>query len=361
MTAVKTLGLFLGSGFNQALFGMPSPEELAALFVEDKESAPWVGSFKEEIKRVGRLENLAAQYAFLSQSAATKMEKSIYQNRLKKIMITYSAFLFRRYFQHPQYYLHEAKALIKTYLQAVKEDQAISDNDVVQMFEEDVFIITTDNDLCIEVILTDLLAEAGHQARFYYPGAEWEKPGEKAIPLYKLHGSINWFAGLGEESDGQLVRKDLWMNPQTTIEEQDGRIQMTCQGRSYLPAFLICYSSQAYQEPHPVIGRICGRVQQAAALMLDQAKQLVFIGSGMPPADYKIFTFLYELDPASNEHQIKISDIKTSAYLENNLKHACDLSDNQMNLNAFLMDPGYLLQANCREKRLPFDHSLRIF
>ncbi len=362
METTKTLGLFLGSGFNQALFGMPSGEDLAALFVEDHQSGHWVHSFKEEVRRFGRLEKLAGQYAMLSQSSTTKVEKLVYRERLKKIMIAYSSFLFRRYFLHPHYYLHEAKALLKTYLQAIKPGTALSDADLLDLLENDVFIITTDNDLCIEVILTDLAAEAGRQFHFHYPGMNWAEPATGAIPVYKLRGSINWFVSLEEEEkEGHHVRQDLWLTKETRIEDKDGRLQLTCQGRSYLPAFLICYNTPAYHEPHPVIGKICQRVQQAANLMLEQAELLVFIGSGMPPADYKVFTFLYERHPEPSGPQMKIVDIKTSVYLENNLKQACDLSANQLNLNVFLNDPRHLLQVNCLEKRLPLDHSLRIF
>lgn len=359
MSQTKPLGVFLGTGFSRSLFNTPSDNELIKLLLEDSVCAGHVQSFREELNRNQEFDLLLKKYKHLAASLFADEEKKLYKDRLWALLITYSYFIYHHFFKSPNYYLHEAVSVLHNFIKSMSAKSSFSDLQLLEFIQENIFFITTCTDMSIETVLNDMGKDLGRPVEYHYPGFDEGQHDERSVPIFKLHGSSNWF--FTGEPEVLNTRLNLWQESNTALMSEHGYPQIILDNRQYYPVYNICYDRKN-DELDSCPARVwCRKITASAERALNESQKLAFIGSGVPPSQYKIFTFIYDLSGTHGERRLKIQDLHASDFLEAVIKYACDHSKDQLNLNFFLEDPSELLDVNGYGRPYQFDQLMKIF
>jgi hypothetical protein len=126
------------------------------------------------------------------------------------------------------------------------------------------------------------------------------------VPLYKLHGSVNWYPSDSEPGiriDDRIVAIQSW--------DESRSLPVICTG-DYCPAGSPAIVPPSFLKPD--LSNALKGVWRGAARVLSEANTIVFVGYSFPPSDTEMMFFLakalsenaglralYLVDPKANE------------------------------------------------------------
>lgn len=160
-------------------------------------------------------------------------------------------------------------------------------------------VVTTNYDLVLETLIASIFGADS----YWYPGVSSRPPGPR-IPVLKLHGSINWMENRGLANDKQFIRerkKILIEAPsQMTLTrspwDQWGYF-FENNNTKYTPIIVpFLFQKDAWlKEDNKRWKGIFDEVWKKTEELMSNATSLLFWGYGLPPADYHMFSFLYQI------------------------------------------------------------------
>jgi len=200
------------------------------------------------------------------------------------------AFYFREKFRalNSEYDKHY-KQLIKTYFERS------------HITKDNVFFVTTNYDLGIEIVIEDLFGST----EYYYPGKAFSKQSSTGseIPIFKLHGSINWMENRGPSSSEKFAnhpRKDLRLYTDNLEELKIKPLSKTHElslqdsnGNKFTPILIpFFYQKHEWLKQNEGWEALFSATWGQTRSYMENADKLLFWGYSLPPADHYIFTFL---------------------------------------------------------------------
>lgn len=170
-------------------------------------------------------------------------------------------------------------------------------------------LVTTNYDLVLETMIESIFGPDS----YWYPGVSTRPPVQR-IPVLKLHGSINWMENRGMASDCNfrrgsqkiLIETPSGMTLTRSPWDQWGHFFENA-GSKYTPIIVpFLFQKGAWlKEDNSHWKRIFDEVWKETEELMGNATRLLFWGYGLPPADYHMFSFLYQiLDGCSAECEV---------------------------------------------------------
>jgi|GEM_PF-1588862 len=300
--------LFLGAGFS-APFDLPTlnrfSEEVStnsnltdrdrALFRTLKLNVQRANSFLESTST--NLEDILSFFAMGDRLQTFDDGLSVPSTEVKSIIAKVYSTLKR-----PDHYWDELDSF-KSFLQS----------DIQTLIREGhkLNIITTNYDLVIDSILFSQKMDAEFPFDFNTTskGNGYTLYGINAVPLFKLHGSINWFFQDQNGNEQILLEDRVVPNP----DKLDTLIPASCTNHSYVGSPIIIPPTYLKPElPHQLVN-----VWSKASKAIEHAEMIIFIGYSFPSTDTEMRYFLAgSLAENTMLQKIKVFDLYASQIVD---------------------------------------------
>jgi len=316
--------LFLGSGASRELANIPTSRHFLGPVLEEGRDQ-WIDDYKPENKKLKIGDKSLSQW--MSGVEDIELVMSYLHN------VAYSEPFPRRFpagqRQHAYQAIINMRAAIAVFLdrRTQTEFQNHSEkhqkiyNKFIKNRESNLVILTTNYDLVFEKLLSEYPTQAG-QPPFYYPGIELTPnspfkniPG--GIPIYKLHGSVNWLEErwFSHQSKKQLKSvhpPDVYVpSIQDTLphaEPTEWAYLFEMNGKTYNPIFIPFVFQKDYWLE---IGRwtdILENHWNSAKKYFEESEltEIFFLGYSLQPADHRMLNFLLEIINKPNNPHVQI-------------------------------------------------------
>lgn len=312
---MKTV-IFTGSGFSKAIFDQKIQRELLDDFLSAPESRLYIEYLPEDlislVRTIDDIELIMSHYLNLGYSGLPhKSRRSPPHQRAIIFFRMALAIYFRDKFLNSgyKYYEQETKNLIQDFFSSGF------------ITSDELTLVTTNYDLGLERVIEDLYG----QNSYYYPGFEDRPQVEVAIPILKLHGSINWLEDRGsidnsgfKNSSRQSIKKDV-LN-ELTIHPLSSPHEFTLQskGKKYTPIMVPFFRQKSmwYEINKHWWGDNFDELWKICYEYISGADQILFWGYSLPTADYHMFSFLFDAMTGINA-SCEVVDLATNG--ESNL------------------------------------------
>jgi SIR2-like domain len=160
------------------------------------------------------------------------------------------------------------------------------------------FVVTTNYDIAFETLLDEIFGSGS----CWYSGLS-EEGRSDGIPIFKLHGSINWMEDRGRVSRGSFSRssKPIIIAPpsQMKLTEQPGNSGYFFEqaSKKYTPVIVpFVFQKDAWlKEDNSDWEQIFNTTWTRAVDLMNRSKEILFWGYGLPAADYQMFSILVKV------------------------------------------------------------------
>jgi len=302
MTQPRTTCIFVGSGFSKAIFG----QKLQHGFTEDLLTLPVARQFLGDelillLEKIRDIELVMSHFHNLAYSSQRADNPKRNQHIRDIIFLrTAIAVYFRaRFHDLTSDYTNVHKPLLATFFERN------------QFTTNDIFFVTTNYDLGIETLIKDMFGEA----EYYYPGEGFSKQRSinNAIPIFKLHGSINWMENRGPISeelflnsyrDDLRVETEILGSLETAPLPRSQKLSLQHpNGHKYTPILIpFFYQKDEWLAQNKGWQLLFTITWNQARIYMENATRVFFWGYGLPPADHYLFTFLLNIIEARVPH-----------------------------------------------------------
>ncbi len=303
---MKTV-IFTGSGFSKACFKQEIQNDLLPDFLSAFESKQYINYLPNELVQLAQATNdVELIMSHFLNIGYIGLPHDLNPSKQHQRAIVFFRMALALYFRDKlknegiKYYEQECQYLIHEY---------IKDNFLTK---ENLTFITTNYDLGLEHIVNDVFKKDS----YYYPGFEKTSSKGAEIPIFKLHGSVNWLEDRGSiERSGFANSTRNEISPhffnELTIHPLPESNEFTLQanGKKYTPIMIPFFQqkSQWLELNKRWWGKQFKEIWQESYNRLVEADKIVFWGYGLPPADHHMFSFLLTVFKKTNAH-IEIID-----------------------------------------------------
>lgn len=192
-----------------------------------------------------------------------------------------------------------------------------------QKLMNDLTLVTTNYDLNLECAVYD----AGLRTRLGFTYSRFDSGGrvdgrlyaDKGIPLFKLHGSVNWY--VDAEDKGIAVEDDV-VEVESHLEREAYLPRVCAEG--YVAPWGPLIVPPSYLKAHLTPG--LHAAWSGAAAALSKATHVLFLGYSFPPTDVEMMYFFARafsenvdlasitiLDPQAREIAVRLRDTRSKA------------------------------------------------
>lgn len=295
MDPQRTICIFIGSGFSKAIFGQKLQNE----FTDDLLAFPQAREFLSDeltqlLEKIKDIELVMSHFHNLAYSDQSKHNPKLKQH-IRDILLlrTAIAVYFRdKFYNLSSEYDNYNKPLIQKFFE---QNHITRDN---------VFFVTTNYDLAIERMIEDSFGET----EFYYPSKAFsnQPSTDRAIPIFKLHGSINWMENRGpssKEGFSNSYRNNLRIDTHIlkvlkTAPLPESR-QFSLQhnnGSKYTPILIpFLFQKPEWLKQNEGWKRLFYTTWELTRCYMGKAEAIYFWGYSLPPADHYLFTLLLNI------------------------------------------------------------------
>jgi hypothetical protein len=287
--AGKHTCVFAGAGCSKALFDIPIQAELIDDFIswdmQDEREQHLSQSLRRLLCAIKDIELVVSHYHNLAYPNGKRDPSFIRELLFLRVALAqYLDDRMRRSQAQPK--VTHARLLAK-----FMADRGLEASNLV--------VVTTNYDLVLETLLENIFDTDS----YWYPGVS-SRPRVQRIPVLKLHGSINWMENRGLASDRSFTR-----GSQKILIEAPSEMTLTRSpwddwghffennGTKYTPIIVpFLFQKNAWlKDDNERWKKIFDEVWKEAEELMSNATRLLFWGYGLPPADYHMFSFLYQI------------------------------------------------------------------
>lgn len=295
--AARRTCIFAGAGFSKALAGVPSQLDLIARLLEwdrHQMSRPHLSkSMRQLMGALRDIELVLSHYHYLAYQVHPRPPGG-HRYELMLLRVALASFLDEksRDFARPD--LKTVADLLAGFL----ERKALKITDV--------FVVTTNYDFVMERLLREIFGADS----YWYPGIS-RRHKEEAIPIYKLHGSVNWMENRGPISQKETTRPPAQieilepseMHLAPTPRKSTGYI-FAKELQKYTPILVpFMFQKTAWLvQNNERWKRLFDCIWDEARQRLLHSRQLMVWGYGLPAADYHLFSMLHTVLAKSRLH-----------------------------------------------------------
>jgi hypothetical protein len=325
MAPQRTICVFAGAGFSKAIFGQKIQNCFTNDLIKYQVSRQFLSAdLVRLLKEIQDVELVMSHFHNLAHSGQSTDNRNQYQNIRDIIFVRTAIAVYLRDKFHDLTSEYNNQELIKSFF---KQNYITKDN---------VFFVTTNYDLGIEKMLGDLFGDGA----YYYPGSAFSKQVSSAagIPIFKLHGSINWMEKRGESSDSSFTNKFrdnleiktsiLESLKPTPFPHSHTLCLQHTDGNKYTPILIpFFYQKQEWLSQNRAWKLLFTETWKRAQSHMQTADRIFFWGYSLPAADHYLFTFLFKIIWPKNLNCIVV-DKSTSKPLNTTLAkmlHYCYL------------------------------------
>jgi hypothetical protein len=179
--------------------------------------------------------------------------------------------------------------------------------------QRDIFVITTNYDLVLEGIFELIFGEDS----WCHPGLATESECGDRIPIFKLHGSINWMEDRGPAATAGASRPSAprILQPSSlslvAVRHQTFGYYFVQDERKYTPVLVppLYQKEHWFRNDNESWSRIFRQAWNEAFTRLRASTSCLFWGYSLPSADLDMFSkFMEVLVPSSRNAQVEIVD-----------------------------------------------------
>lgn len=300
----RRVGIFAGAGASRALFGQKVTKELAADFLGWMKSAECGADYlPDEIRTLlqhegsnfelvmSHWQNIASAIMAAKRNSrkppADVQDLSKWPEEFMVLRVGLARY-FEREFAKEDKTVRSGIELLRRWCKAARVRAG------------DLFIVTTNYELGLERAVQDIWGTADTRA-FWYPGWE-EDQGSHAVPIFKLHGSLNWLECRGSSGDRSCRkrRRDLWQERLPVSLDRlpdldEWRRTFSHGDKKWTPVMVpfVHHKDHWTQNDNEFWKELFDGVWGRARDMLESAEPLHFWGYSLPEADHPMSTMLW--------------------------------------------------------------------
>ena len=298
----RSVCIFAGAGCSRALARLPVQADLA------RQLADWEGRqshphFSRELHRLlEKLEDLELILSHYQNRAYPRRGRGgSYRQDLMFLRVALAGFLDEELQTRADTTVQESAQLLEQFLQ----NRGFA--------QEDIFVVTTNYDLVLERIFERLFGPGS----WCHPGLTNDSDSPGRIPIFKLHGSINWMEDRGQATIVGASRTSIprIVEPSTMsltpVAVRRSGYYFVKEDRKFTPILI----PPLYQKEHwlrqdnEYWSQIFNRTWNDAFRGMGASTSRLFWGYSLPPIDLDMFTRLmsaFEATPA--DVQVEIVD-----------------------------------------------------
>jgi hypothetical protein len=281
--------IFVGAGCSKALFDVPIQPGLVDCFLswdEQHNARPHLSQRLRRLLGVTKdIELIASHY----HSLAYPKDASRNRGLVREFLLLRVALA---------QYLDDA---VRSRLQAC----ASSSENLLRSFltirnlkMSDLFIVSTNYDCVLENLLEGIFGDGS----YWYPGVSTQRRTD-AIPVFKLHGSINWMEDRGPISQDRFMRagKPVLIAAPSVMELRQSSGEhgyfFGHANAKHTPIIIpFVFQKEAWlKEDNPDWKRIFIKTWNLAEDLMKRSNRLLFWGYSLPAADYHMFSLLIQV------------------------------------------------------------------
>lgn len=281
--------IFAGAGCSKALFDIPIQEELIDDFIswdmQDTRERRLSQSLQRLLCAIKDIELVVSHYHNLAYPNGKRNTSFI--RELLFLRVALAQYLDDRMRRSQAQPMVTHECLLAKFM----ADRSLEASNLV--------VVTTNYDLVLETLLEQIFG--AHS--YWYPGVS-SRPPVQRIPVLKLHGSINWMENRGPASDRSFTR-----GSQNILIEAPSEMTLTRSpwhdwghffennGTKYTPIIVpFLFQKGAWLKDNNKRWKgIFDVVWKETEELMSNATRLLFWGYGLPPADYHMFSFIYQI------------------------------------------------------------------
>jgi len=315
--------IFTGAGFSKAFFNHKIQNDLLKDFLSASESKQYINYLPKELVQLAQAtKDVELVMSHFLNMGYIGLPHDLNPSKQHQRAIIFFRMALALYFREKlknegiKYYEQECQYLIHEYI----KDYSLS--------KDNLTFITTNYDLGLEYIVND--NDVLKKDSYYYPGFDNISNKGAEIPIFKLHGSVNWLEDRGSiESSGFSNCTRNGIHPhlfnELTIHPLPEPDEFTLQtnGIKYTPILIPFFQqkSQWFDLNKRWWGKQFKEIWKESFNRLVEADKIVFWGYGLPPADYHMFSFLLTVFKETNAN-IEIIDFSNQKKDSNLMKIA---------------------------------------
>lgn len=307
----RNICIFVGSGFSCALF----KQETQATFINDflnfDKVKNYLSDFVNDFKTINDIELVMSHYNNMAYSNL-KLKKGGYGRKIISLRSALAIYYHEKYLIRKNTYEFNKcyKILFSKYFKKYK------------ITKNNLFIVTTNYDLGVETFLNGIFGNNS----YYYPQTyhfNSKNNDVHKIPIFKLHGSINWLEKRTYDCNNDLLD---YVKPFKIQVHSLNNFSLKYYNRKH---FLLNTNDELYS---PVLipfffqketwlgsrwDTIFDDIWNSAKEYMEQASTYLFLGYGLPSADHYIFSYLFNIFIKLENTNTSIIDIKPNTTLKN--------------------------------------------
>lgn len=300
----RNICIFTGSGFSYALFKQNTQYSFIKDFIKFSRKYGYSdllsNNFKKELSSINNIELLMSHYYNLAYSDIK--DKSVNYGRRIISLRTAISIYYREKFKDTELFNSYNKRFKKYLINFFNKNNITNEN---------VFFVTTNYDLSIEKVITDIPTFQ----HYTYPESQIFNNNSinssNNIPIFKLHGSINWLEERYFENDKLNYVRPLYIHlnklDDSTIYKYFNDILLLNDNKYYSP-ILIPFFFQKEIWLGQRWNVLFDDIWNTARNFMEFANRFYFIGYSLPSADHYLFSFLYRIFKNKSSISIDIID-----------------------------------------------------
>lgn len=285
--ALRRTCIFVGAGSSKALADVPIQSELVDdLLRWHKEVRPRPHLSRSLIGLLDSIKDIELVLSHYHNLGYQSGRHGPYRYELMLLRVALAAYLSDATRRCPDFKRTSAVELVATYMRNCGLDRS------------SLVVITTNYDLVLEGILDAVFGKGS----YWYPGVS-QPEREGAVPILKLHGSINWMedrGSAGEKTTTRTTKPFEVLDPSMMELLQNPRSKsgyfFKLQSQKYVPVIVpFMFQKTTWLKDNNEQWRSAfDGVWNNARKQLLQADTLVTWGYSLPAADYHLFALLFD-------------------------------------------------------------------
>ena len=293
--AGRRIGVFAGAGFSKALFNIPIQSDFAASFCEWSLVSDGPDRLSSAMQRLLRAVEDIELILSHQHNLAFPLGEDRCDDQVRALMFLRSAlalFLETKTREGGEYFATREQLF----------GQFLAQRGITA---SDLFVVTTNYDLAVEHVLDTTFGLGS----YWYPSVQTEAPG---IPVFKLHGSLNWMENRGSTDQVGFARARLAHpapiagSPGHVVVEPPSRMTLKpsnadawgysfeATGSKYIPILVpfLFQKDEWLSKNNPLWSKRFEELFTASRQAMSAATTLFFFGYGLPAADHHLFSLL---------------------------------------------------------------------
>lgn len=303
ITQKRRTCIFLGAGSSKALFQVPIQSDLSKdLLAWDlmSKKRPYLSQrLRRLLESVDNLELVFSHYHNLAYNQSSRRD-SKYAREFMLLRVALAQYIDELLVEKWGISIQATEELLRNFF---------ADH---ELRKTDFFVVTTNYDNAIENILEKIFGNGS----WYYPAVSNQNR-INGIPIFKLHGSINWMENRGDAKQDGFNRSGepvLIESPSTlklTKSIGESGYFFEKDGIKYTPIIIpFVFQKETWlKENNRYWTKLFNETWSKAEYLMKQSSKLLFWGYSLPEADYHMFTLLVQTLENSTAN-FEVVDIK---------------------------------------------------